>query len=310
MAGASAKPQRGTTVRAPVAVTASRVFATVKTLNGALASERRDSTPGTRRVREKTSKGPAKSRTSTSSKIRMPVLIRSMGSPLGPVPGEFTIYQRPGGRSGYPCPHGYGIPSRPLRGHRRPPGRAHRPGGGGAVDRRRGAAGARPVRLAGPPGRDGGAPAPPPPGGGGRAGAGGAPGRFPLRRGRPAGQCRGLLRSPQQLPQRGAGPRAGHPHHPGAGLHGGGPAGGRAAGGSGLSRPLPAAALGGAAAPPRSLRSRPPADRGGLPPDAGATEPRLAALRLPPAAAVEPAADPGAHAQPPAGHLPQSERAA
>src|SRR5947208_12880284 len=54
------------------------VFATVKTWKGALSSERRDSGPGTSRVREKTSKGPAKSRISTSSKIRIPTFHLSM----------------------------------------------------------------------------------------------------------------------------------------------------------------------------------------------------------------------------------------
>src|SRR5438093_917681 len=54
------------------------VFATVKTWKGALSSERRDSGPGTSRVREKTSKGPAKSRISTSSKIMMPTCHLSM----------------------------------------------------------------------------------------------------------------------------------------------------------------------------------------------------------------------------------------
>ena len=44
--GASAKPKRGTTVSPPVAVTGSRVRATVKTWNGAPSSERRASTPG------------------------------------------------------------------------------------------------------------------------------------------------------------------------------------------------------------------------------------------------------------------------
>jgi len=60
------------TRRPPVVRIGAAVLATVKTWNGALSSERRDSGPGTSRVREKTSKGPAKSRISTSSKIRMP----------------------------------------------------------------------------------------------------------------------------------------------------------------------------------------------------------------------------------------------
>jgi hypothetical protein len=46
--------------------------ATVKTSNGAESSVRRESGPATSRVRENTSKGPAKSRTSTPSKIRIP----------------------------------------------------------------------------------------------------------------------------------------------------------------------------------------------------------------------------------------------
>ena len=44
-----------------------RLRATVKVSNGALSSLRRESAPGTRRVRENTSNGPAKSSTSTSS---------------------------------------------------------------------------------------------------------------------------------------------------------------------------------------------------------------------------------------------------
>src|SRR3989442_9619907 len=46
----------------------------VKTSNGALSSLRRESAPGTSRVRENTSNGPAKSSTSTSSKIKMPTV--------------------------------------------------------------------------------------------------------------------------------------------------------------------------------------------------------------------------------------------
>src|SRR3989449_98399 len=60
------------TRRPPVVRIGAAVLATVKTWNGALSSARRDSGPGTSRVREKTSKGPVKSRISTSSKIRMP----------------------------------------------------------------------------------------------------------------------------------------------------------------------------------------------------------------------------------------------
>src|SRR4051794_33673088 len=51
--------------------------ATVKVWNGALSSVRRESAPGTVRVRENTSNGPAKSSTSTSSKIRMPTVLRT-----------------------------------------------------------------------------------------------------------------------------------------------------------------------------------------------------------------------------------------
>src|SRR5258707_11322887 len=54
---------------------------TVNTSNGALSSVRRESAPGTSRVREKTSNGPAKSSTSTSSKIRMPTVCRTMRAP-------------------------------------------------------------------------------------------------------------------------------------------------------------------------------------------------------------------------------------
>src|SRR6266571_3807743 len=59
-----------------MAVTTSRVRATVNVSNGALSSLRRESEPATRRVRENTSNGPAKSSTSTSSKIRMPTVLR------------------------------------------------------------------------------------------------------------------------------------------------------------------------------------------------------------------------------------------
>jgi hypothetical protein len=44
----------------------------------ALSSERRDSTPGASRVREKTSNGPARSSTSTSSDAKIPTVQRSM----------------------------------------------------------------------------------------------------------------------------------------------------------------------------------------------------------------------------------------
>ncbi len=61
-----------------MAETVSFVRATVKTWNGALSSERREAAPGSSRVRENTSKGPAKSSTSTPSKIRMPTFHLSM----------------------------------------------------------------------------------------------------------------------------------------------------------------------------------------------------------------------------------------
>src|SRR5437879_12082989 len=60
---------------------AAREAATVNTKNGALSSERRDSSPGTNRVREKTSNGPAKSSTSTWSKSRMPTFSLSIARP-------------------------------------------------------------------------------------------------------------------------------------------------------------------------------------------------------------------------------------
>lgn len=73
MAGQSAKPYSGVTRSPPVARMGSFDSATVKTWKGALSVERRDSMPGVSRVREKTSNGPAKSSTSTSSKTRMAV---------------------------------------------------------------------------------------------------------------------------------------------------------------------------------------------------------------------------------------------
>ena len=60
----------------PIAVIVSRLRATVKVSNGALSSVRRESAPATVRVRENTSNGPAKSSTSTSSKMRMPTASR------------------------------------------------------------------------------------------------------------------------------------------------------------------------------------------------------------------------------------------
>src|SRR5882672_10683599 len=70
-----------------MAVITSLVRATVKVRNGALSSVRRESAPATVRVRENTSNGPAKSSTSTSSKIRIPTLMRAsslMPRPLRP----------------------------------------------------------------------------------------------------------------------------------------------------------------------------------------------------------------------------------
>ena len=78
MRGASAKPWCGRTRRPPVAEISSPVRATVKTWNGADSSVRRESAPGVRRVRENTSNGPAKSSTSTPSKIRIPTFHLSM----------------------------------------------------------------------------------------------------------------------------------------------------------------------------------------------------------------------------------------
>lgn len=51
----------------PVAVTGCAVLPTVNTSKGDVSSDRRDSMPAVMRVREKTSNGPAKSSTSTSS---------------------------------------------------------------------------------------------------------------------------------------------------------------------------------------------------------------------------------------------------
>jgi hypothetical protein len=59
-------------------VTGSCFFATVKTRKGAVSSDRRDSTPGVSLVREKTSKGPAKSSTSTASNNRIATLYFSI----------------------------------------------------------------------------------------------------------------------------------------------------------------------------------------------------------------------------------------
>ena len=72
--GASAHEKCGITFSPPIAVTASRERATVNVSNGALSSLRRESGPGTVLVLENTSNGPAKSSTSTSSKIRMPTV--------------------------------------------------------------------------------------------------------------------------------------------------------------------------------------------------------------------------------------------
>jgi hypothetical protein len=60
-----------------VAAMGSSFLATVKTRKGAVASDLRDSMPGTSLVREKTSKGPAKSSTSTPSNNRIPTLCLS-----------------------------------------------------------------------------------------------------------------------------------------------------------------------------------------------------------------------------------------
>jgi hypothetical protein len=70
--GEEAKLKLGITSSPPVAITVSDVPATVKTLKGALSSDRRDTAPGVKRVREKTSNGPAKSKTSTFSKMSIP----------------------------------------------------------------------------------------------------------------------------------------------------------------------------------------------------------------------------------------------
>jgi hypothetical protein len=62
--GAPAKAWSGSTVKPPVAIPADRDRPTVKTLKGAMSSERRDSGLGPSRVRENTSNGPAKSKIS------------------------------------------------------------------------------------------------------------------------------------------------------------------------------------------------------------------------------------------------------
>lgn len=94
MSGALLQPYAGRSLRPPMAVIASRVDATVNTLNGALSSERRDIAPGTGRAREKTSNGPAKSRTSTSLKTKIPTASRS-----GLVTSSMVVARRSQGRS-------------------------------------------------------------------------------------------------------------------------------------------------------------------------------------------------------------------
>src|SRR3954470_8789271 len=59
-----------------MAVRVSAERATVKVSNGALSSVRRESAPATVLALENTSNGPAKSRTSTSSKMKTPTVIR------------------------------------------------------------------------------------------------------------------------------------------------------------------------------------------------------------------------------------------
>src|SRR5262249_39030835 len=71
-AGFCENSKAGKIVRPPIIGTGSLERATQNTRKGALSSVRRDSTPGVRRVLEKTSKGPQTSRTSTSLKTRMP----------------------------------------------------------------------------------------------------------------------------------------------------------------------------------------------------------------------------------------------
>src|SRR6266566_5513883 len=72
MGGASPNAKCGSTRSPPVVTTGAVDLATVKTRKGALSSLRRASGPGSSRVREKTSNGPAKSSTSTLSKIKIP----------------------------------------------------------------------------------------------------------------------------------------------------------------------------------------------------------------------------------------------
>src|SRR5262249_36284479 len=94
---AVAKSECGSTRKPPVVSTGPGRAATVKTSKGALSSERRDSTPGVRRVRENTSKGPAKSRTSTPSKRRMPTRTLSIPERLLPSRRERSAQQERGG---------------------------------------------------------------------------------------------------------------------------------------------------------------------------------------------------------------------
>src|SRR5471032_396325 len=76
-----------------MAVTTSRLRATVNVSNGALSSLRRESAPATVRERENTSNGPAKSSTSTSSKIRMPTVLRALLFMLyAPAPPDHLPY--------------------------------------------------------------------------------------------------------------------------------------------------------------------------------------------------------------------------
>lgn len=78
IAGAVSNVYCGTTCSPPVAVIIPAVSATVKTENGACSSLRREARPGSSRVRENTSKGPAKSSTSTCSNRKMPTVCRGM----------------------------------------------------------------------------------------------------------------------------------------------------------------------------------------------------------------------------------------
>src|SRR3954470_1352558 len=313
--GASAKPWRGTTVSPPVAVMGSWVRATVKTWNGAPSSERRASTPGWRRVREKTSKGPAKSSTSTLSKSRMPTLRVSMAGLLPGTGSSLKQYNlRAGGnrnRSARLFKDGHGrdlAAPRALCRNCRSSGRADRPRRGGAVDRRRGAAGARSGPLAGPAGRDGRPAAPPSEARLLRSRTGRGPHRLPGERGGAARQRQGLLRPPQQPAERGARPRLGDPYPPGARPHGGRPPGRGAARRRGVPRALPAAPRPLSAAPLRPLRPRPAAHPGRLPGHARPSERRRAGLRSPPAQARGPAPHPDPHAQQSAADLPPSRR--